>query len=131
MACLYAAKYFIWCWLRQHNSLDQVVRLYSCSFLKERDNENFVNRELTYLPSTPSKVVEFKTILSYMEYLQKLAEEVNMPYVNITLDMSAALNVFKVLRNRKEEFKNGVIHLGDFHFMKENFQATFFIKQFN
>ena len=77
MACLYAAKYFIWCWLRQHNSLDQVVRLYSCWFLKERDNENFVNRELTYLPSTPSKVAEFKTILSYMEYLQKLAEEVN------------------------------------------------------
>ena len=54
-----------------------------------------------------------------------------MPYVNITLYMSAALNVFKVLRNRKEEFKNGVIHLGDFHFMKENFQATFFINQLN
>ena len=49
-----------------------------------------------------------------------------MPDVNITLDMSAALNVFKVLRNRKEEFKNGVIHLGYFHFMKENFQASFF-----
>ena len=46
-----------------------------------------------------------------MEYLQKLAEEVNMPYVNITLDMRAALNVFKVLRNRKEEFKNGVFTL--------------------
>ena len=131
MACLYAAKYFIWCWLRQHNSLDQVVRLYSCWFLKERDNENFINRELTYLPSTPSKVAEFKTILSYMKYLQKLTEEVNMAYVNITLDMSAALNVFKVLRNRNEEFKNGVIHLGDFHFMKENFQATFFINQLN
>ena len=42
-----------------------------------------------------------KTILNYMQYLQKLAEEVNMPYINITLDMGAAINAFKVLRNRK------------------------------
>ena len=60
-----------------------------------------------------------------MQYLQKLAEEVNMPNVNITLDMGAAINTFKVLWNRKEELKNFVIHLGDFHFMKENSQASF------
>ena len=41
-----------------------------------------------------------------MQYLKKLAEEVNMPYVNITLDMGAAINAFKVLWNRKEESKN-------------------------
>ena len=46
-----------------------------------------------------------------------------MSYVNITL-----INTFKVLWNRKEEFKNVVVYLGDFHFMKENFQASFFYK---
>ena len=46
-----------------------------------------------------------------------------MSYVNITL-----INAFKVLWNRKEEFKNVVVYLGDFHFMKENFQASFFYK---
>ena len=98
---------------------------YSVLLLKERDNKNLVKIELTYLPPIPSKVTEFKTILNYMQYLQNL-EEVNMPYVNITLDMGAAINAFKVLWNRKEEFKRAVIHLGDFHFLKKNFQANFF-----
>ena len=49
-----------------------------------------------------------------------------MPYVNIILDMAAAINAFKVFWNRKEEFKNVVLHLGDLHFMNENFQASFF-----
>ena len=114
MAFLYAAKYFVWCWLCQHDSSDQVVSSYSGWLLKERDNKNFVKTELTYLPPNPSKVTEFKTILNYMQYLQKLAEEVNMPYVNITLDVGVAINAFKILWNRKEGFKNVVIHLGDF-----------------
>ena len=80
MACLYAAKYFVWCWLHQCNSVDQVVSSYSGWILKEPDHKNFVKTELTYLPPIPSKVTEFKTILNYMQYLQKL-EEVNMPYV--------------------------------------------------
>ena len=41
--------------------------------------------------------------------------------------MGAAIKAFKVLWNRKEEFKNVVIHLGDFHFMKENFQASSYL----
>ena len=49
-----------------------------------------------------------------------------MPYVNITLDMDGAINAFKVLWNRKEEFKSVAIHHGDFHFIKKNFQASFF-----
>ena len=49
MACLYAAKYFVWCWLRQHNSLDQVLSSYSGWLSKERDNENLVKTELTHI----------------------------------------------------------------------------------
>ena len=33
----------------------------------------------------------------------------------------AALNTFKFLWNGLEKHKNVVIHLADFHFMKENF----------
>ena len=58
-----------------------------------------------------------------MQYLQILVEEMKMPYVNINLYMGAAINAFKVLWNRKEEFKNVVIDLGDFHFMKKNFKV--------
>ena len=39
--------------------------------------------------------------------------------------MGAAINAFKVSWNRKEEFKYVVIHLGEIHFIKENFLASF------
>ena len=48
-----------------------------------------------------------------------------MPYVNIALDVGAAVNAYKLIWNFQERFRNVVIHLGDFHLMKENFQVKF------
>ena len=84
--------------------------------------------EKTYVPPTVSKVTGFSTIHQHKEYLQCLAASVNMPYVNITIDVKAALNAFKFLWNELEKYQNAVIHLGDFHLMKENFQVTCLIK---
>ena len=67
------------------------------------------------------KTLNSSTIYKYLEYLQVLASEVNMPYVNVTLDVGAAMNAERVLWNYPLKFKNVLIHLGDFHFMKENF----------
>ena len=55
--------------------------------------------------------------------MQKLAEEVNMPYVSVTLDVGAAVSACKLCWNYPERFKNVLIHLGDFHFLKENFNV--------
>ena len=63
------------------------------------------------------------TINTYIKYLQGLSESTNMPYVNITLDIGAAMNAYKVIWNNPDIFGNVVIHPGDFHFMKENFQV--------
>ena len=49
-----------------------------------------------------------------------------MPYVNITLDVGAAINAYNTIRNFPEMYKNVIIHLGSFHFLKENFQVWFF-----
>ena len=57
-------------------------------------------------------------------YGNSLAASVNMSYLNITIDVQAALNAFKFLCNGVETYQNVTIHLGDFHFMKENFQVT-------
>ena len=46
-----------------------------------------------------------------MEYLQKLAVSVNMPFVNITLDVGAAMNAHKMIWNNEIKFSNIVIHL--------------------
>lgn len=44
-----------------------------------------------------------------------------MPYVNVTMDVGAAMTAYKVLWNFPVKFKNVMLHLGDFHYMKENF----------
>eukprot|EP00794_Sanderia_malayensis_P014842 gene14842-biopygen11931 len=46
---------------------------------------------------------------------------VNMPYVNVTLDVGAAMNALKLIWNFPDQFSNVLIHLGQFHFIKENF----------
>ena len=58
-----------------------------------------------------------------MIYLQRLGKEDNMPYINITLDVGAAINAFKVIWYHPMLFDNIVVHLGDFQFMKENFNV--------
>ena len=78
----------------------------------------------TYLPSIPSKVVEFTTIETYLAYLEKISMSCNMPFVNITLDVGAAMNTYKLVWRNTERFKNVVIHLGDFHFIKEKLQVS-------
>ena len=58
-------------------------------------------------------------IYKVFEIIQNQARKANMPYANVTLDVGAAINAYKVLWNYEDKFKNIVIHLGDFHFIKE------------
>ena len=74
-----------------------------------------------YSPPIPSKVTDPNTIYDYMLYLQSTTAKVNMKYVNITLDVGAAI----VLWTYVETFSNVVTNLEDFHFMKENFKVIF------
>ena len=119
----YTIKYFLWVWTRHHNRFDQIVPSFPAWLLQDRDSSNLRKTVMTYLPPISTKVTEFSTIWTYMNYLQSLAESVNMPFVNITLDVRAAINAYKLLWNEPERFKNIVLHLGDFHFIKENFQV--------
>ena len=77
---------------------------------------------VTYLPPINAPVTSFSTIFSYLQYMQKLCREVNMPFVNVTLGLGAAMNAYRVVWSYPEIFSNVIIHLGDFHLMKEIFQ---------
>ena len=48
----------------------------------------------TFLLPINSKVTEFRTVKKYIQYLQELANQMNMPYVNVSLDVRAAMNAF-------------------------------------
>ena len=49
---------------------------------------------------------------------------VNLPYVNVFLDVGAAMNAYKLVWNYPDKFSNVLVHLGDFYFMKEIFNVV-------
>ena len=90
-------KYFIWCCIQKLNSSDQNVSSLSGWLLKQRQFTEITQTVLRYVPPIPKKVTDFQTILYYMETLQNLAQQMNMPYVNITLDNNIYFENYVVL----------------------------------
>ena len=119
-------KYFLWLFLRYRNWFSQIIPTFLGWLLTLRLKEGVpvIKTVETYLPPLPTKVTDYETIYNYMVYLKGCASDMNTPYVNITLDVGAAMNAYKVLWNYPILFKNILIHLGDFHFIKENFKAA-------
>ena len=117
--------FYLWVFLRSKNSFDQIIPNFKGWMTQIRDF-NYDSPEKTvetFLPPITSKVTEFQTIHKYLSYLQSLAKSVNMPYVNVTLDVGAAINAYKTVWHYPDAYKNVIIHLGSFHFIKENFKV--------
>ena len=77
------------------------------------------------MPPIAAKVTDLKTVWQYFTYLQELAKSVNSKYVNVVMDMGAAINAYKMIWNFPEKFGNIVIDPGDFHLTKENFPVHY------
>ena len=119
--------YFLWTYLRKSNFFDQTTPIFKGWKLQTRStNPNLVIHKTveTYLPPINAKVTDYGTIQKYLQYLQNLSTVVNMPYVNVTLDVGAAMNAYLVTWNAPDRLSNVIIHLGSFHFLKENFQVS-------
>jgi len=119
--------YFLWTFIRNVCSFNQTLPSFKGFILQVR-NAMFdalpVKTAEIFLPPITAKVTDFTTIQKYLAYLKNLADSVNMPYVNVTLDVGAAINAFKTVWNHPITYANVVIHLGGFHFIKENFQVS-------
>ena len=86
--------------------------------------EQTVSRAIgTYLLSINSKVTQYQTVDFLQYYLPRLAERVNMPLVNITVEVGAAINAYFVTWYDPIRFDDVVIHLESFHSLKENFKV--------
>ena len=79
-----------------------------------------LRKRMKYLLPVATKIADPNTTYTYMEFFQKLSKAMRMEYGNITLDIGAAMNAYKPLRGNLEQFSNVVIHIGDFHYLKEN-----------
>lgn len=84
--------------------------------LRQKETAKLAKTVEVYLPT---KVTDPKNIYSYLAYFQALVKEMNMPYVNVTLDVGAAINAFKVIWKYSQQFSNVEIHLGGFNVLTE------------
>lgn len=126
--------YFLWANGRKHLSTSgsQTIPSFKGWLVKLRANGPPLKKTSeTFLPPINAKVTDFSTIQHYLGYLQKLSTSVNMRYVNITLDVGAAINAYKTIWSNPEKFGNVMIHLGSFHFIKENFKVRIFSYPFS
>ena len=101
---LLIARYYFWTWLRANNAIDQAILPLTAWLLQFRNKESIKMTVTTYLPPLDSKVTEFKTIVTYMKYLQILADDVNMPYVRKYL--VRLWSCCKRLQNQMEPTRN-------------------------
>ena len=120
---LFNRQYLLWQYIRKLNSFNQIVPLFKGWAMQIRPIRTITKTVEIYLPPITTKVTDFVTIQKYLSFLQNQSESVNMPYVNITLDVGAAINAFKTVWTYPEQYNNVIIHLGSFHFLKENFQV--------
>ena len=83
--------------------------------------ENGTPTILTFLPPILQSITDYSIIAECINQSQKLAKSANMTYAHITIDGGAASKFYHVIWNNPEEFKNVIIHLGDFHGLQEFF----------
>ena len=91
----------MWLLLRKQNASDQVIPNYYGWALKNRVR---VNKKLektveVYLPPINATITQFESIKKYIDHVTSLSNSDNMPYVNILLDIGAAINAFKFIWN--------------------------------
>ena len=72
---------------------------------------------LTLVPPSIRPIIEYRTVCETIYRSVKLAKFGNMKYIHITVDIGAAEKYYRVLWNNQIEFKDVIIHLGDFHAM--------------
>ena len=119
--------YAMWIYIPKQNNFNQIYPVLKGWLLSQRaeTSETLKKTSETFLTFITTKVIEFASIKKYLAYLQSMTGSVNMPYINVTLDVDAAINDYKTIWSLPNQCHNIVIHLGSFHFLKENFQVSF------
>ena len=76
---------------------------------------------ITFLPVIWNPITKYSTVLECLHQSLKYAKACNMKYAHVTADEGAAEKFYQVVWNNPAEFKDVIIHLGDFHGMMEHF----------
>ena len=111
---------FLWKLLRlAHSTGNQSISRFFGWVLLICSTEDGTPTILTFLPPSLQPITDYSTIAECINQSQKLAKSANMTYAHIAIDGGAASKFYTVIRNSREEFKNVIIHLEDFHGLEE------------
>ena len=80
------------------------------------------NDNLPEVLAANTRKTESSTIVMYLRYFQKVAEQANLTYVNIVQDIGTIVAELKVVWNCIEEFGNVIVHPGDFQIRRKTFR---------
>ena len=102
----FQVRYFAWLLLRLSSKGQRQIHPSLSGFLlRLRKQSQWVRPtkyEETFLPPIPMQVTDASTIIAYLKFLERQAEQMNLQYCNITLDVGAAINAFLVKWQREE-----------------------------
>ena len=91
--------YAMWIYIRKQNNFNQIYPVLKGWLLSQRaeTSETLKKTSETFLTFITTKVIEFASIKKYLTYLQSMTASVNMPYINVTLDVGVAINAYKTI----------------------------------
>ena len=87
-----------------------------------RKEDNNQNDNLPEVLAANTRKTESSTIVKYLRYFEKVAEQANLTCVNIVQDIGTIVAELKVVWNCLEEFGNVIIHPGDFQIRRKTFR---------
>ncbi|EFN62557.1 hypothetical protein EAG_04876, partial [Camponotus floridanus] len=86
---------------------------FNCKIIEDINPKQKVSY-LTPINHSPTNIAVVKHT---MEQAQKVGEECNQRYVQVTYDLAIAKIAYKIQSTSKPQFNNLFIHLGSFHLM--------------
>ena len=111
----------IWRMQRLVNRSHQTVSHRFSGWVLKTFGEKQSKTHLTFLPVIRKPITQYCSVLECIYQSIKYSEQCNMTYTHVTTDEGADEKFYHVIWNNPVEFKNVILHLGDFHGMQSLF----------
>lgn len=86
--------------------------------------DDSLKQNVFYLTPIPYSPTNKNVVYETMRQAQKVAEECQQKYIQVTYDLAIARIAYQIQSTKKPEFDNLFIHLGGFHIMMSHFKAV-------
>lgn len=115
-------QYFMW--MLCHDLKIQKTHMWVGFHHNLNKDVNNKKEKICYLTPINESPTSVSVVVETMKQSQKIASEIELPYINVTYDLAIAKIAIQVQFTEKPVYDNLFIHLGPFHIMLALFRAT-------